>query len=168
MWGVLGAARPFQPMRHLMAPSSPELWFLAEPDSDLVKAIDGSATATYQGDPSVVRLPVTQADRDAFAFIDPDTFDQIELSAELRQRIRIGAGARCKHRAHLVDAGGKSRLIAPALEQVAPEMARKVKWLSFEDKSPPTLFSRIAVILQRPTIKPGPIRSGSKLVHTFW
>lgn len=47
MLGVQGAALPFQPMHHLMAPSSPELWFLAEPDSDLVKAIDGSATATY-------------------------------------------------------------------------------------------------------------------------
>jgi outer membrane receptor protein involved in Fe transport len=33
-----------------------------------INAIDlGSGTANYQGDPSVVRLPVTQADRDAFA-----------------------------------------------------------------------------------------------------
>ena len=33
-----------------------------------IGAIDlGSGTANYQGDPSVVRLPVTQADRDAFA-----------------------------------------------------------------------------------------------------
>jgi outer membrane receptor protein involved in Fe transport len=33
-----------------------------------INAIDlGSGTASYQGDPSVVRLPVTQADKDAFA-----------------------------------------------------------------------------------------------------
>jgi outer membrane receptor protein involved in Fe transport len=33
-----------------------------------INSIDlGSGTANYQGDPSVVRLPVTQADRDAFA-----------------------------------------------------------------------------------------------------
>lgn len=47
MLGVQGVALPFQPMVHLMTPSSPELWFLAEPDSDLVKAIEGPATAAY-------------------------------------------------------------------------------------------------------------------------
>ncbi|AWB50510.1 hypothetical protein HYN69_18010 (plasmid) [Gemmobacter aquarius] len=47
MLGVQGSALPFEPMVHLMAPSSPELWFLAEPDSDLVKAIEGSSTAAY-------------------------------------------------------------------------------------------------------------------------
>lgn len=47
MFGVQGAALPFEPMVHLMAPSTPELWFLAEPDSDLVKAIEGSSTASY-------------------------------------------------------------------------------------------------------------------------
>lgn len=36
--------------------------------SQSINAIDlGSGTAAYQGDPAVVRLPVTQADRDAFA-----------------------------------------------------------------------------------------------------
>ena len=47
MLGVQGAALPLQPMFHLMVPSSPEMWFLAEPDSDLVKSIDGLTTGTY-------------------------------------------------------------------------------------------------------------------------
>ncbi len=42
MLGVQGTALPFQPMVHLMAPVPRELWFLAEPDSDLVKATFGA------------------------------------------------------------------------------------------------------------------------------
>ncbi len=48
MLGVQGAALPLQPMVHLMALHAwPELWFLAEADSDLVKAIGPSADAVY-------------------------------------------------------------------------------------------------------------------------
>lgn len=47
MLGVQGSALPLQPMVHLMGPTHDECWFLSEPDSDLVKAIDGTATAVY-------------------------------------------------------------------------------------------------------------------------
>ena len=44
----------------------------------------------------------------------------VEMRADIdRQRVRIGAGARHEHGAHPVDAHGKARRIAPALEEFA-------------------------------------------------
>jgi outer membrane receptor protein involved in Fe transport len=51
-----------------------------------INSIDlGSGTANYQGDPSVVRLPVTQADRDAFAAYNA------RQTSPANQRATVGA-----------------------------------------------------------------------------
>ncbi len=51
-----------------------------------INAIDlGSGTANYQGDPSVVRLPVTQADKDAFAAYNA------KQTSPANQRATVGA-----------------------------------------------------------------------------
>lgn len=47
MLGVQGVALPLQPMIHLMAPALPELWFLAETDSDMVKSVETAAVGVY-------------------------------------------------------------------------------------------------------------------------
>ena len=40
MLGVLGSPLPFRPMAHLVAPDLGALWFLAETDTDLVRAVE--------------------------------------------------------------------------------------------------------------------------------
>lgn len=40
MLGVRGTPLPFRPMAHLMAPEAERLWFLAEADTDLVRAVE--------------------------------------------------------------------------------------------------------------------------------
>lgn len=47
MLGVRGTPLPFRPMAHLVGADLSALWFLAEADTDLVRAVEGGAEAWY-------------------------------------------------------------------------------------------------------------------------
>lgn len=47
MLGVQGAPLPFRPMAHLVGPGAGTLWFLAETDTDLVRAVEASGAQAF-------------------------------------------------------------------------------------------------------------------------